>query len=448
MKVAGIIAEFNPFHNGHEYIIQQAKALTHADYCVIVMSGDFVQSGKPAFCSKELRTQMALSCGADAVFMLPAVVSTASAEIFAEGAVALLASLGCVDYLCFGSELCDLTLLDRIAEVLLEEPEVYRNRLRENLSAGKSFPAAREAAVLDYFAAQPALPTLFSEHEAAIISPDDIHLALASSNSILAVEYLKALKKLHSDIRPVAIPRKSIAHLEAVMQSDAHFCSATALRQFVHGSVDEKTHVLTSIKPYVPEAIFPLYEKALFKTCPVSEDGLVSWFCHTLMNGRPEDFAAISDCDEALANALASLLFKLDKLPLSYKQIISHLTTKNYTRNRIGRVLIHLLLGIKKQELLKLRPRHYCLYARLLGFDKNSTALLHEIKNSTRVPIISKLADSHVLSDWYVEEPEATAAALRMLELDILAGNQYSLLQKERFSGTMFHEAQKNIVKI
>lgn len=446
MKVTGIIAEFNPFHNGHEYIVSQAKSITKADYCIIVMSGDFVQSGKPAFCSKELRTRMALSCGADLVLMLPVSVSTASAEIFAEGAVSLLDRLGCVDYLCFGSELCDLTLSGQIADILLEEPDTYRASLRVGLSKGMSFPAAREAAVLDYFAMQPCPLSLYPEHEASLISPEDIHTALASSNSILAIEYLKALKKLRSDIAPVAIPRKNIAHLDGNIQTDAVFCSATALRQFIV-SGNDKSQLLTAIQPYVPEEIFPLYTEELFQTFPVSEEGLVSWLCHRLMELSTEELLAVSDCDEALANSISSVLFKLGTEKLSYENLLRILTAKNYTRNRISRVLLHVLLNIKKTDMQALKPYHYCLYARLLGFQTYSAPLLHEIKSSSKIPLISKLADRDSLLKCHQTASETETLANRMIASDILAGNQYSLLQKELYHVPLLHETQKNIIK-
>lgn len=446
MKVVGIAAEFNPFHNGHEYIIKQAKAMTGADYCIIVMSGDFVQSGKPAFCSKELRTRMALFCGADLVLMLPVSVSTASAEIFAEGAVALLDNLGCVDSLCFGSELCDLALLEQIADILLREPAAYKTALRAKLSEGLSFPAAREAAVLNDLAMQPLPLSLDPEHEARFISPEDIHTALASPNSILAIEYLKALKKLRSDITPVAIPRKNIAHLDGNIRTDAVFCSATALRQCI-ASGNDKDQLLTAVQPYVPEEIFPLYTEELFRTFPVSEEGLVSWLSHRLMGLSAKELLTVSDCDEALANSISSALFKLEDEPLSYENLLRLLTTKNYTRNRISRVLLHVLLNIQKTDMQAAKPYHYCLYARLLGFRSESAPLLHELKSSSKIPMISKLADRHTLSKCPQTASETETTANHMLALDILAGNQYSLLQKELYHVQILHETQKKIIK-
>ena len=130
MKIAGIIAEYNPFHNGHLYQIEQTRKITNADYIIVVLSGDFVQRGVPAIIDKYTRTQMALENGADLVLELPVVYSTGSAEFFAMGAVSLLDKLGCVDFLCFGSEWGQLKPLSLIASLLLEEPEAYRTHLQ------------------------------------------------------------------------------------------------------------------------------------------------------------------------------------------------------------------------------------------------------------------------------------------------------------------------------
>ena len=149
MKIAGIIAEYNPFHNGHLYQIEQTRKITNADYIIVVLSGDFVQRGVPAIIDKYTRTQMALENGADLVLELPVVYSTGSAEFFAMGAVSLLDKLGCVDFLCFGSEWGQLKPLSLIASLLLEEPEAYRTHLQHYLKAGCSYPKARSLALQD-----------------------------------------------------------------------------------------------------------------------------------------------------------------------------------------------------------------------------------------------------------------------------------------------------------
>ena len=144
MKIVGLITEYNPFHNGHLYHIEESRRITGADAVIIVMSGDYIQRGAPAIMPKRLRAEMALKCGASAVFELPVCYSTGSAEYFALGAVSLLDRLGIVDAICFGSECGDLPALKTLADILYEEPESYRTILKEHLKGGASFPAARQ----------------------------------------------------------------------------------------------------------------------------------------------------------------------------------------------------------------------------------------------------------------------------------------------------------------
>ena len=150
MKIVGLITEYNPFHNGHLYHIKEALRVTGADAAIVVMSGDYVQRGMPAIMPKRLRAEMALKCGAAAVFELPVCYATGSAEYFATGAVSLLNSLGIIDCLCFGSECNDLSALSRIADILLDEPLKYRHLLKTHLKNGQSYPAARMHAVSEY----------------------------------------------------------------------------------------------------------------------------------------------------------------------------------------------------------------------------------------------------------------------------------------------------------
>lgn len=141
MRTVGIIAEYNPFHNGHAYRIAEIRKQLKADYVVIAISGDFVQRGTPAVIDKYARTAMALSCGADLVIELPAIWTVSSAESFAMAGVTLFEKMGCVDTLCFGAECDDLELLDSIAEVLANEPASYKESLASYLKEGLSFPA-------------------------------------------------------------------------------------------------------------------------------------------------------------------------------------------------------------------------------------------------------------------------------------------------------------------
>ena len=190
MKVNGIIAEYNPFHNGHLYQLETSRKRTGADYTVVVMSGNFTQRGEAAILSKYVRTEMALRCGADLVLELPALFAAGSAEFFATGAAALLDRLGVVDYLCFGSECGNAKKLTELAKILAEEPEDFKRLLQGKLAQGMNFPAARASAL------QEAFP-----------SAEDIDVILKAPNNILGLEYAKALLCRGSAIKLCTITR-------------------------------------------------------------------------------------------------------------------------------------------------------------------------------------------------------------------------------------------------
>ena len=187
--VTGIIAEYNPFHNGHAYQIQKARELTGCDFVVVVMSGDFVQRGAPALFDKYTRTKMALLGGADLVLELPVWASSASAEFFAAGAVSVLEGIGCTDFLCFGAEDEKLSKMQKAVELLANENTEFQKQLRDVLKTGLSFPAARKQALSGFL----------TEEESSILD---------KPNNILGIEYLKALKAKNSSIEPVIVKRE------------------------------------------------------------------------------------------------------------------------------------------------------------------------------------------------------------------------------------------------
>ena len=189
-KVLGVIAEYNPFHNGHIYHLNQSKKATGANYTIAVISGNFTQRGNTSIIDKWSKTKMALLGGIDLVIELPLLYSISSAENFADGAINILDSLDVVDYVSFGTEAPNVDVLNKFADVLYKEPREYKNILSHELSKGLSFPKARSNALMLY---------LNDVRRFAKI--------LNSPNNILAIEYLKSLKKYHSTIKPVSIPR-------------------------------------------------------------------------------------------------------------------------------------------------------------------------------------------------------------------------------------------------
>ncbi|MBO7633060.1 MAG: nucleotidyltransferase family protein [Lachnospiraceae bacterium] len=373
MKTVGIIAEFNPFHCGHEYIINEAKRITGADRCVIAMSGDFVQRGTPAVCGKSLRARMALLCGADAVFELPVPYATASAEIFAEAGVKLFNSLGNVDCIAFGSECPDVSVLMRIARILNSESDLFRSVLQEKLKEGLSFPAARDAA----FEAETGDPSLTA--------------ILRSPNNILAIEYCRAALRLAPAgsnmpaIEPAAIRRVGSGYhdhtIVAHMQS-----SATALRAALEDPDGDTGELIGQ----VPDEVLKMIDKDYRRTLPITADDLSAMLYMRLNDPATGDYAAFADVSRDLANALS----KYKNEPCTFTELASKLKSKNNNYTSVCRALLHLTLGIGPEHITTLKASPVLPVIRLLGLKKSSSDVLRPVGDSEHTALITKLADA------------------------------------------------------
>lgn len=415
MKTVGIIAEYNPFHNGHAYHLKKAKELTGADYCIVVMSGDFVQRGAPAMLDKYLRTRIALLNGADLVLELPAYYALSSAEYFAGGAVTLLDKLGVVDNLCFGSECGDVKLLMTFAQLLLHEDEVFKQTLNHGLRKGHSYPQARNAAI------EASAPHLTAHTD-----------ILSSPNNILGIEYCKALFKRNSTITPCTIRRFGAAYHDESLQAD--FCSARALREALKCSGSPN-----SILNQMPASIHLLMEEQYLKTYPVFADDLSLLMHYRLLSEPSKEFTRYPDIDKELSDRILKLLPQYRNFP----SFCDLLKSKNRTYTRIARSLLHILLQIYREDLTCYLSQDQIFYARMLGFRKGAEPLLSAIKQKTAVPLLSKLADAGNL---------LTPTGTHMLEKDIYASHVYQGIVSHKFSGqntaSEINEYKQSIVKI
>ncbi|MBQ6860904.1 MAG: nucleotidyltransferase [Clostridia bacterium] len=392
MNVCGIIAEYNPFHNGHKYHIEETKRITGCDAVVVVMSGNFIQRGVPALFDKWTRTKMALESGADLVIELPLYYSISSAEYFAQGSISLLDGLNIVKHVSFGSNTTDLDALKRIANVLYLEPENYKKLLESELRRGTSFPIARSNALKNF---------LKKEYDAKYIA--DI---LLDSNNILAIEYLKALLYCNSSIKPIAIERKGGSYNSTTI-SDDHICSATAIRALL-----EKDDLKT-VKDVVPEATFDILNKNIVNgKMPMFLRHFENEILYTLRKNSSQDLLNIADVTEGLEN----LLKKASCEGMELDSLIDIVKTKRYTRTRIQRILLHTLLDITKNDVedYKYNPQ----YIRVLGFTKTGEKVLSTITNNSNLPVVTSV--SKFLKN-------ANDTSRKMLEKDILSTNIYTL---------------------
>ena len=402
MKVVGIIAEYNPFHKGHQYHIEQAKDKAGADAAVVIMSGNFVQRGAPAIMPKHMRTEVALQCGASLVLELPTCYATGTAEEFAYGAVSMLHKLGIVDTICFGSECGDIHTLQELADVLVQEPDAYRKALQENLRKGLSFPAARVAALEETY-------------------PDkDFAGILSKPNNILGIEYLKALKRLNSPITPVTITRQgSEYHAETLQEL---FSSATAIRQAI------SQNLLESVLEQIPDSSISHFQENYEKCFPVFPNDFSLILKYRLLNETKLSIQSYADVSEELANRIYNCINQFE----SFEQFCELLKTKELTYSRISRALLHILLEIRKSDMKEIR------YARILGFRESDQWLLSEIKKNSSIPLISKLTSQKELSE----------EACEMLHADIRIANLYLSLITDKFKTPFINEYEHPIVRI
>ncbi len=389
MRTVGIIAEYNPLHTGHEYHLQKAKEAARADYAVVVLSPDYVQRGEPALFDKYTRAQMALLAGADLVLELPVCYAAGSAEYFAEGAITLLDCLHTVDTLCFGAESDDADTFLAAASILLEEPEAFSQTLGAYLRQGATYPAARAEA----------LATVCQEKHGS----RDMRGFIASPNNILGTEYCKTLLKRNSPIRPLPVGRLGNGYNSFTL--DGSYCSATALRFAL--SDGQITETLLS---YIPQDCRKLFTEAC-RTPLVLEDFL-PLLLQKLLSER--SFSHILDISPELSDRICALRFSC--IGKTYREIISLLGAKQITEARIRRALLHLILGIHSDTVESFRNDCTVYYAKILGFRKAAAPLLHEIKQKSSVPLISK--NSHA-------ERTLSDLGRSMWDLDLYASHLY-----------------------
>lgn len=405
MKVLGIIAEFNPFHNGHAYLINEAKQLTNADYCIVVMSGNFVQRGEPALMSKFDRAKIALDNGADIVFELPVLSATASAEGFAYGAVSLLNSLNVVTHLAFGSEHTDISLINDIADILIDEPESFKKYIKALCGREMSYPAARVEALVE----------LIPEYKKIAVNE-----ILTSPNSILAIEYIKALKRLSSDIIPVPIKRIGADYNDS--ESYGNLSSASGIRSFLKSHKD-----ITLCIPANADAVMSEYKNYRGY---IFEEDIFSNLIYKLLLHSKDELTDISDSNEFLANKIINSLHNFS----SYEEILNALSSKDYTMSRIKRVITHILLDINKRYT---PTGTYCDY-------KSTYAYMLACKNETLLAKLSKKSIIPIISKPSTQIEKLDEFSKTLFELDLRSGNIYEALLASKYNIKMDNEFTKN----
>ena len=364
MKIVGIIAEYNPFHNGHLYQINYAKEVLKADAVVVVMSGNFVQRGEPAIFDKYVRADMALKNGADLVIEMPTVGACASAEIFASFGIYTLIQLGIITDVIFGCEDESLPLFKGVGQLLIDEPKAFKDTLAAELRDGKPFAKARANALVSAWK---------NEEEKVVLS----HF-LSNPNNILGIEYTKAILQANSNINIVPLGRVGASHDD--LKFSGTYASATYLRSTLLGEGASEYDVFS----FVPTNCLDLITNAMKENTLISPDD-----CSILLHDalyKTNDYSEILDCTKELSNRI---LNERDNY-ISFSSFCDVLKTKNTNHSRIRRVLTHLYLNIKENALNAIKEENYAPYFHILGFTKRGSGLLSDIKkNSHSTPIFT-----------------------------------------------------------
>lgn len=398
MKVTGIIAEYDPFHNGHSYHIKKAREMTGADAIVVVMSGHFTQRGMPAFFRRDARVRMAVDGGADLVIELPYIYACNSSHEFARGAAGILNGIGCVDALVFGAETDDMDTLGKAARAAAGTDDRSSAYIKEEMKNGVSYPEALTRSVEKIYGAQTAA-------------------VLREPNNLLGIEYMKALRELGSGIKPFIVGRRSAAHGESLemlheRKQEQRIASGTAVRKAVYAGGARAAEML------VPDTSFSIisgYERSSGFSFTEYRDkikkNMFELLKYKIITSDESELAEVYGVAEGLENRLKSCISGAEDID----GLIDSVKSKRYTRARISRTLMHLLINLSTTDFETLRET-YC--ARVLGFSSTGGKLLRLMSESSAIPVFSNLSRLDKRS------PEAA----RVLKYDMRASDVYALL--------------------
>ncbi|MPM17146.1 hypothetical protein SDC9_63531 [bioreactor metagenome] len=392
MNAVGLIVEYNPFHNGHKWHIEKAKQETGCKYVIGVMSGNFVQRGEPAIFDKWKRAEMAVTAGVDLIIELPTVFAVRSAQFFAEGAVRLLSSLGLVTHLCFGAECSDLETLNTLAHVSSSEQTIEKMQLL--MKNGISYASALAAVI---------------EQQCAI--PLE---SIAAPNNILAIEYLKALKKYDLQITPVPIRRRHANYHDT--EINAPYASATAIRR----EITAKLAITTDAGQAMSQETAQIAHQCLKEgRGPVTYSALEKLILARVRLLDLAELATLPDVAEGLHYKISEAALRA----VNIQQFLTMIKSRRYPYTRLQRIIIHALIGTTQTDLYTF-DQTGPLYARVLAFNENGRYMLKKMTETATIPKIIKTSvrlNSKQRSSGNLSPLE------RMLAIDTLASDIYVL---------------------
>lgn len=360
MVISSIIAEYNPFHNGHFYQIKKAREMG-ATHIVCVMSGNFTQRGEPAIIPKHRRVLTAIECGADLVLELPVIWVMSSAENFAKGAVWILNNLGCIDNLIFGSENGDIVSLKTAAKII--DRDEFISQLKSYLIEGMSFPKARYEAL-------------------KFIGGNEIASCLKNPNDILAIEYIRALNRFSSNISAQCIKRHAIGHDS--YDTSGMFASASYIRSLLKNDY-------LSIKSYIPQKAYQILSECI-QNGEISDIALIERAVLAFLRKMDTNqLSLIPDVSEGLENRIKASL----KYSQTLNELYNNIKSKRYTHSRIRRICMSAFLDINISMSKKLPP-----YIRILGTNERGREILSMAGKSHKLPIIGRYSEINLLDKF------------------------------------------------
>mgnify|MGYP000093436557 CR=1 FL=1 len=389
MNITGIITEYNPFHNGHKFHLEEAKKQTNCDGVICIMSGNFVQRGGPAIVDKWQRTEMALNNGVDLIIELPTFYAVSSAEFFAKGAVSILNSLGVVDNIFFGSECGDSKKLLEIAKVLVSEDSDFQNLLKRNLSLGLTFAKSREKSLIEY------------------LNDEDINNIVTSSNNILGIEYIKSILKLNSKIKPYTINRINSGY-NSLNVNDS-ICSASAIRNAL------KNNSLNTINYTMPKDTYDIINRVIESGFNLVYNEDFYQILSSIIIRDKDNLTDYFEVNEGIENKIYNSIFKCHNIETLQNEIKS----KRYTMTKISRTLNNIMLGIKGDDILKTKDLTNIPYVRVLAFNEKGCEILKEIKKNSEIEVITKFSKIKYINSNIFNT---------LINYDIKATNMYNLI--------------------
>nr|WP_253805466.1 nucleotidyltransferase [Fictibacillus arsenicus] len=360
LRATGVVVEYNPFHNGHYYHLQESKNVTQADCIIAVMSGNFLQRGEPALLSKWKRTKMALLGGADLVIELPYAYATSHAPRFAFGSIYLLQAAG-ADSFCFGSESGDVTVFNETHELVSSQDHVYQAYISEFISQGFSYPAAAAKAY-----EQLNMP---------------LTLDLSKPNNILGFEYIRASRELGSVIKPLTIKRKNADYHDVVL-GKGDIASATAIREAVF------SHDIEKAINYMPSFTFDiLKEEKEDKGALMNWERFYPLLRYQLLSSSPSELNRFYEVEEGLENRMIEAMKDSD----SFHSFMIRLKTKRYTWTRLQRACLHVLNKVSKEDMHRILESPPA-YLRVLGMTETGREYLSSVKKSLELPLVTTVS--------------------------------------------------------